>query len=54
MGAWGPWESVEEGSGEAGSEAKKIVELSKYPKKRSIISAEDSCLIANSMFLDSR
>ena len=53
MGAWGPWESVEEGSGEAGSEAKKIVELSKYQKK-SIIYAEDSCLIANSMFLDSR
>ena len=26
-------ESVEEGSGEAGSEAKKIVELSKYQKK---------------------
>ena len=34
LGTWGPWERVEEGSGEAGSEASKIVELSKFQLKK--------------------
>ena len=36
LGRWGPWKRVEEGSGKAGCEASKIVELSQFQLKKKI------------------